>query len=304
MRIALVVIDPQNDFCANDTNPFGLPKGSLYVDGAQEDMDRLAAFTEDVSPHLDAIHITLDQHHDLDIAHGLWFSDESGNPAPPLTVMTYDATEDTFVGLLFPDYKNSRKFRTRKLGLIPWTAAMTGGKPMSFHSYTAWYIQNLAQKGRYAHVIWPEHCRIGTPGACVYPAFLQVATKWARENARTLTFVSKGSNPFTEHFSAVQAEVPLPNDPGTQLNAGWVATLEQMDKVFLAGEALSHCVANTGRDTVNAFSSGDHVKKIVVLSDCMSNVPSFEAQGTDFLNWMKTQGASVMTTTEAKALLR
>jgi len=304
MRVALVAIDPQNDFCASDTNPYGLPQGSLCVPGAQEDMERLAGFTNDISGHLDDLHITLDQHHDLDIAHGLWFADENGDAAPPLTVMTYNETDDTFVGLLFPDYQNSRKFRTRKMGKIPWTAALTGGKALTFHGYTAWYIQQLTAKNRYAHVIWPEHCLIGTAGANVYPAFMEAAQNWARNRARTLNFVAKGSNPFTEHFSAVQAEVQLPNDPGTQLNAGWVATLEKMDKVFLAGQALSHCVANTGRDTVGAFSSTDHIKKITVLSDCMSNVPSFEDKGTEFLQWMKDQGASVMTTTEALRLIK
>ena len=220
------------------------------------------------------------------------------------TVMTYNDQDDTFVGLLFPDYQTSRKFRVRKMGKVPWTAALTGDKAMSFHQYNAWYIQQLNAKQRYAHVIWPEHCLIGTPGANVYPAFMQAAQDWARSRARTLTFVAKGSNPFTEHFSAVQAEVPLPNDPSTQLNAGWVATLEQMDKVFLAGEALSHCVANTGRDTVAGFSSPDHVKKITVLSDAMSNVPTFEDKGAEFLAWMKSQGASVMTCAEALRLIK
>lgn len=304
MRVALVAIDPQNDFCANDNNPYGLPKGSLCVDGAQEDMERLAAFTKDIGDHLDAIHITLDQHHDVDIAHPMWFSDENGDAAPPLTVMLYNEQDDTFSGLLFPDYQNSRKFRVRKLGKVGWTASLTGGKPMSYHAYTAWYIKQLTAKDRYAHVIWPEHCLIGTPGANVYPAFMDAAQDWARSRARTLTFVAKGSNPFTEHFSAVQAEVQLPNDPSTQLNAGWVATLEQMDRVFLAGEALSHCLCHTGKDTVSAFSSPEHVKKITVLTDCASSVPTFEDQGSAFLQWMKGRGASLMTTKEARALLK
>ena len=36
---ALIIVDPQNDFC--DKN------GSLYVDGADDDMNRLAAMVEE-----------------------------------------------------------------------------------------------------------------------------------------------------------------------------------------------------------------------------------------------------------------
>lgn len=39
----------------------------------------------------------------------------------------------------------------------------------------------------------------------------------AREEGRqrNVQFVNKGSNPWTEHYSAVQAEVPDPADAGT-----------------------------------------------------------------------------------------
>ena len=37
-KCALVIVDPQNDFCRE--------RGSLYVDGAKTDMERLSAHIE------------------------------------------------------------------------------------------------------------------------------------------------------------------------------------------------------------------------------------------------------------------
>ena len=46
MNIQLLVIDPQNDFCH--------PDGSLFVPGADDDVERLAAFVESLKRALQA----------------------------------------------------------------------------------------------------------------------------------------------------------------------------------------------------------------------------------------------------------
>ena len=61
MRIELLIIDPQNDFCD--------PSGALYVPGADKDMDNVADFILAKKDKLDDIHATLDSHHFIDIAH-------------------------------------------------------------------------------------------------------------------------------------------------------------------------------------------------------------------------------------------
>ena len=52
MKIHLVVIDPQNDFTT--------PQGSLFVQGADQDMSRLALMVKRLGRKLDDIHITMD----------------------------------------------------------------------------------------------------------------------------------------------------------------------------------------------------------------------------------------------------
>jgi nicotinamidase-related amidase len=110
-------------------------------------------------------------------------------------------------------------------------------------------------------------------------------------------YVTKGSNFWTEHYSAVQADVPDPQDPGTLLNTDLIQTLENADLIALSGQALSHCVANTIRDIANNFGE-DNIKKMILLIDTTSNVPGFEKMGQDFLVEMKGRGMQVEKSTD------
>ena len=59
--------------------------------------------------------------------------------------------------------------------------------------------------------------------------------------------------------------------------------------LIVAGEALSHCVANTVRDIASNFGE-DNIKKLVLLTDCSSSVGGFEQLGTDFVAEMQARG--------------
>ena len=160
---------------------------------------------------------------------------------------------------------------------------------------TVAYLEALEAGGRYPHVVWPEHCLIGTEGHAVHPKLMEALREW-EERFALVDFVTKGSNPWTEHFSAVQAEVPDPEDPGTQVNTALVRTLEDADVVLLAGEASSHCLANTVRDIAAHFADPRWVKKLVLLEDATSPVPGFESYATDFVRDMTALGMSIDTT--------
>lgn len=267
MRAHLVAIDPQNDFCN--------PNGSLYVKGAEGDMDRLAAFAEKAIGKLADIHVTLDSHRIIDISHPTWWRDSAGNHPAPFTMV---AVADLEAG--------------------KWTTS----QPSAYKRSLA-YLKALASGGRYPHVIWPPHCLIGDEGHAIWPALSGVLHEWERKRYAQTDFVTKGSNPWTEHFSAVRAEVPDPEDPSTQINTGLIKTLEEADVIFLAGEALSHCMANSVRDIAAAFGDPAYVKKLVLLTDASSSVTGFETFGTDFVAEMIPKGMRTMTTNDALALL-
>lgn len=258
-QIHLLIIDPQKDFCD--------PNGSLYVPGADQDMDRVAGLIARLGSKLSTIVVTLDSHHKVDISHPIWFKDSAGAQPPPFTVIT------------------AGDVRTGK-----WTTTRPGA-----YKRTLSYLDALATGGRYPHVIWPYHCLIGDEGHNVWPALAESIHLW-EDRFAIADFVTKGSNPWTEHFSAVQAEVPDPTDPTTQVNTGLISTLEDADIVLLAGEALSHCLANTVRDVASKFQSPRYVSKLVLLSDAASNVTTFEHYGDEFVRELTAKGMQVSTT--------
>ena len=71
MKLHLLIIDPQNDFCS--------PHGSLYVPGAEEDMGRLARLIDRLKNKIADIHVTLDSHRMIDISHPGWWRDSNGH---------------------------------------------------------------------------------------------------------------------------------------------------------------------------------------------------------------------------------
>ncbi len=258
-KIHLLVIDPQNDFCD--------PNGSLYVKGAEGDMDRVAMLVDRLRERLTGIHITLDSHRKVDISHPIWFQDSRGVHPGAFTVIT---AEDLEKGT--------------------WTTT----RPSAYKRTLA-YLRALSVNGRYPHVIWPYHCLIGDSGHNVWKKLADAVHVWEDRFAMA-QFVTKGSNPWTEHFSAVQAEVPDPEDPTTQVNTALINTLEDADVILLAGEALSHCLANTVRDIADRFVDPKYVSKLVLLTDASSNVGGFDHYGDAFLRELVLRGMRTSTT--------
>ena len=266
MNIQLIAIDPQKDFCDKD--------GSLFVPGATQDMDRTGMMVRRLKSKIDNIHVTLDSHRKVDIAHPIWFKDSAGNHPAPFTMIS------------------SADLRSGK-----WMTTMPGA-----YARTLAYLETLETSGRYAHLIWPEHCLIGSEGHNVMPNLLDALHEW-EDRFNLVDFVTKGSNPWTEHFSAVQAEVPDPEDPTTQLNTRLIETVQKADIILVAGEALSHCVANTIRDMAAKFDAAT-IAKMVLLTDAMSNVPNppgttlFSDLGKQFIADLTQLGAKTSTTVD------
>lgn len=261
MKIHLMIIDPQYDFCD--------PNGALYVPGATEDMERIATMIDRLRSKLDDIHITLDSHRIVDVSHPIWWKNGSGKHPDPFTMVTPSDVENGV-----------------------WTTTIPSARARSLQ-----YLKDLEAGNRYPHVIWPEHCRIGTVGATVVAPLQKAVDSWERERYAMVDYITKGSNPWTEHFSGVQAEVPDPEDLSTQINMELIELLEKVDVILFAGEARSHCLANTVRDITAKFSV-DAVKKIHLLIDGCSDVPGFENLGEEFVKELTAKGMKLTTTTD------
>ena len=253
---ALLIIDPQNDFC-NPGDISGKNRGSLYVAGAEKDMDILAVWINKNSEAIDFIGVTIDSHQPNDISHPSFWMDKDGNFPAPFTLINYNDVEE---GKWTPRFDPQRSLK---------------------------YLHDLEFQGEYPHVIWPMHCLVGSSGAAIYQPLMDAIVKWTVKG-KFYQIVAKGTFPFTEHFGAFRAQVPDPERPETQLNQGLIKTLETYQNIYLAGEAKSHCVANSLKQVMD--ESPDLASKFIVLEDAMSNVSGFETLADPIYNKAKQLG--------------
>jgi nicotinamidase/pyrazinamidase len=137
----------------------------------------------------------------------------------------------------------------------------------------------------------------------VHPALREAYNAWEERTLRSVAKVTKGENPWTEHYSAIRAEVPDPTDPATDTNTALLARLRQADVLYIAGEASSHCVKATTEHLVEALSDAEK-RRLVLVTDCMSPVAGFEAAHDAFIAAMQAHGVRVATAAEVTEELR
>ena len=277
----LLIIDPQNDFCDvpagyRPVDPLtgAAVAPALPVAGAHADMLRTAQFISAAGSSLDEITVTLDSHHQLDIAHPTFWRTGAGDVVPAFTPITAALVR-------------AGDFQPRDPTALPRALA---------------YLDDLEARGRYTLMVWPVHCEMGSWGHDVHADVRDAYNRWERARLRNVRKVSKGENPWTEHYSAIQAEVPDSEDEHTQLNTALLAALDRAELLFIAGEASSHCVRATTEHIV-ANLPGGRPERLVLLTDCMSPVAGFEAQHQAFLDEMRAKGVRLATSTEAIGLL-
>ena len=265
MKRQLLIIDPQNDFC-------DIPGAALPVAGANADMQRLAALLERCGAGIDNVTITLDSHQRLDIAHPGFWQRADGSVVSPFTQIT---AAQLRAGEFLPRESSAR-------------------------SRAQAYLDALEAQGRYTLMVWPVHCEIGTWGHNVHAALHAAGVAWQEARQRHIRYVLKGMNPWTEHYSALQAEVPDAADAGTQLNQALIAQLDQADELWIAGEASSHCVRATV-EHLAAHLPSKRLNKLVLITDAMSPVSGFESQAQQFLAAMQARGLRTASTVELSA---
>ncbi|MDR3280708.1 MAG: isochorismatase family protein [Synergistaceae bacterium] len=233
---ALVIIDPQNDFCDQS--------GSLYVDGAEGDIFRLARHIAQTGRAYDEIIVSLDSHDVIAIFHPRFWVDASGKNPSPLTQITVS------------DYRSGK-----------WRASSDG-----YARYADKMFKTLGEKNMDSMMVWPEHCVVSTRGHQIAGALREVLILWRREVGRAVRYVFKGENPYTEQFSIFEGIDG--SWPETAFNENLYSRLKEFDALVFAGEALSHCV----EASVSSYV-GHGVRRldqeISILSDCTSPVAGF-----------------------------
>ena len=255
-KIDLLIIDSQIDFCE--------PTGRLSVKGADEDMKRLAYFIKANKSKFNNIHVTLDSHHYLHIAHPIWWQSIDGKRPDAYTVISSKDVQGEN-----PKWKASNSL---------------------FAKRSIEYVTKLEKVGKELR-IWPPHCLIGSVGHAIYEPLQEALIEW-EETFNIVNKVVKGMNILTEQYSVFKAEVPDTDDPDTFMNEEFIEKLDEADLILVAGEAKSHCVAESMRDALIKLDP----KKFIILEDAMSSVTTCEKLGDDFFTEMKLKGVAFSTT--------
>ena len=252
----LLIIDMQYDFCS--------PDGALYVPGSEKDVSRLAGFIKSNEPEIGSIIFTQDNHNVVDISHPVFWEDKKGSTPKPFTQISL---KKILGGIWQPRYQKGKAIE---------------------------YIRKLEKQGEFPHTIWPEHCLIGSHGAAIVDEVLEPAENWARKG-NFYEVVIKGTNPMTEHFGALKANVPIAGCPETHLNTDLMNKLIHAGRIYIGGEAKSHCVATTIKQMLHI---GGLAKKIHILEDCMSDVTGFEKIALPIFDKARSEGAKFVLSTD------
>ncbi|HLP73627.1 MAG TPA: hypothetical protein VK155_12050 [Bacteroidales bacterium] len=256
-KIILLVVDMQYDFCS--------PDGSLYVKGSEKDIVRTGKFISKNQDFIGQIILTQDTHNVIDISHPVFWEDKHGRPPDPFTEISLK----------------------KVLGGI-WRPRFHKDKAVD-------YIRKLENQGEFPHTIWPEHCILGTRGGAIVDEIMDPVREWSRKG-NFYEVVIKGTNPLTEHFGALKANVPLPGHPETHLNTALVDKLMHADIIYIAGEAKTHCVANTIKQMIHLSGVA---KKLRIIEDCMSDIPGFEKLSVPIYEKALHEGAKLALSTQA-----
>ena len=235
--MVLFIVDAQKDFAD--------PKGSLYVNGADDSCKRTAAFIRNNIDTIDHIVLTMDTHRVNAIFHPTWWKMADGGNVPPLTSIRLSDID-------------SGKYYTDKDP--EWSRA---------------YVEALEKQGG-VHTVWPQHCVIGTWGYSIDDEILSAVHEWEikRGGVHGAEYVSKGANPKVEHFGAFQAEVSIPTDPSTQANMSLINRLKEFGTILICGQARNVCVLQSVKQMLKLSPAGMG-SKMVLLEDCMDDVPNF-----------------------------
>lgn len=249
-KVAIFAIDFQNDFL--DIDPTDLPqrngqplyRPALPVAGSVADVKRFSDWAIKNVNQISRLFFTQDSHHYLDIAHPDWWQDAQGNSPAPFTPISH---ADVLAGKWVP-----RRYYQKSLS----------------------YVKALEDGGEFGHFIWPPHCLMGNWGHNFHDSIFDVIVTFEKRGIWP-NIITKGSNPFTEHFGAFRANVPDANDPSTSIDHTLINTLQSLDEVIIVGEARSHCVANSLRQLMQEVPT--LAPKLTILTDCMSDVGGLPA---------------------------
>ncbi len=276
-QTAMLIIDAQGDFC--------LPGGSLFVPGAVEDTARLIEFLYRNIEKIKYLDFTLDTHRYVQVFFPVFWRDSQGHHPEPYTVIGYgDVVAGRWIPALAPEIVRA-------------------------------YLRQLESTGKYKLTIWEHHTDEGSVGGALVPTLTELAVYHSLLWEVDPAFHRKGLREFSECYSVIGEEVRTVTVAGNQVSLGQyndklLASLLRRDRIYVAGQAASHCIKATLEDLIlyaqhNLANPGELLAKFYILADCMSPVPAipgvvdFPQIAREALQGFAAAGMQVVKSTEA-----
>lgn len=264
---------------------FALPQGSLFVPGAVEDTERALRFLYRHLERITTLVLSLDTHRVHQIFHpSFWRGAEGGTPAP-------------FTVIRASEVRHGR-----------WRAAQAIDEEAAID-----YVERLEENGKYVLTVWPFHALRGGISSAIVPQLMELSVFHAAARQTPTVFVTKGEHPWTENYSVLSPEVQEVS--GTRVgefDERLFETLMSHDRVYVFGQAKSHCVLSTLLDLRTRIEKTDRAlaRRVYILRDAMSSVPppkldplppelDFPAIADAALEELVAFGMNVVTTTDA-----
>jgi len=265
-RTVLLLVDAQIDFIHED--------GALSVPGAVDDTRRTIEWLFNNLEGVTNIVASLDSHLPIQIFSAAWWIDANGDHPAPFTIIT---TDDVAAGR--------------------WQALYEA-------SWSNEYLMRLEEHAKKQLMIWPYHTLIGTPGHNITPALYEAIAFHSAARETQPRFITKGTIPETEHYSLFEPEVKPNHTDNGSLNKDLLEELAAYDRIYIAGQAKSHCVLESVTSIMRYFDNKPEIiRKFHVLSDAMSSVVSpgvdFEAIANDAFAQFAEHGLKITTTQKA-----
>ena len=254
-RIGLLVVDAQNTFCHPDFELFVAGRsGSAAVD----DCCRLCQFIYRNLQRITCICPTMDTHHPIQLFHSMFLVNHKGAHPEPFTPIS---KADVQAGVWSVD-----PAVCEALGL-PYDRACR---------YLTHYVERLEKEHKHEWTIWPYHALLGGIGHALVSLLEEAIFFHGVTRQSQPRFQLKGSHPLTEHYSALGPEVTADHEgkPLAGKDESFLRFLLTFDRLIIAGQAKSHCVAWTVQDLLqdSRVRDGELGEKIYLLEDCMSSV--------------------------------
>jgi nicotinamidase-related amidase len=321
----LLIIDPQKDFV--DINGDGhIP--SLGVGNASKDLNLVVDMLKTHADKFHEIHVSLDTHTKTHIAHkGFW---KGG--AKDFDSLTVEGTE------------NDPVFKAGEIVVTPYDNRLN----KSAYKYIKTLTQkNKTDSTKPYPLIWPDHCIFddgtGTPteGWKIYKPLADALEKLNNK----VFYHEKGTNDLVEMYSIFSSEVPFsevstqealevypkyenatvpdPNNIINQLNKTrnyntnfnfklfkYLMGDGGENKVFVCGEAKSHCVKTSLEDMIaHCEQSGGRrfkASKIYAIENMMSNIVApydYTNDSNNAFAKMKEKGLNIVQSNSLSTIL-